>query len=87
MNKFKNQGPTNTVGSGVNSMEREKRILKYLKHQLRMREEELKFYDTPLDPDTLRDIRKMEEVILKNKVSQLRDLVSAIEYMLEEESD
>ncbi len=84
------KGPAKKAGSAVNKardMAKEKKILKYLKHQLKIKEDELKYYETPIDPEVLKDIRKMEEVILRNKVSQLRELINSIEYIIEEEED
>lgn len=86
MSDQKKTEPASEAGSGVNT-KTPKKILRYLKHQLKIREEELKYYETPIQEEDLRDIRKMEEVILKSKTSQLRDLIGAIEYMIDEEEE
>lgn len=78
--------PAAKAGSGVNS-KTPKKILRYLKHQLKLREDELKYYETPIQEEDLTNIRKMEEVILKSKTSQLRDLIGAIEYMMDDDEE
>lgn len=58
-----------------------KRVLSYLENQLKMKREQLKYYEAPLDPETIKDIRKMEELILKNKIWQLEELIEQIKYL------
>lgn len=61
------------------------KILKYLKNQLAMKKEQLKSFEMPLDEHTIKDIRKMEELILKNKIWQLEEQISAIESIISED--
>lgn len=83
--------PTQVVGFAIEQMQKmagkEKKILRYLKGQRDLLLEELRPYQTPIDPDTLRDIRKMEEIILRKRISHMDGIIRTIELMLEEDEE
>ena len=81
--------PTQVVGFAIEQFKqmagKEKKILRYLKGQRDLLEEELRPYQTPLDEEALRDLRKMEELIIRKTLSHLNGMIKTIELMLEED--
>lgn len=71
----------------MRAIKQDSRILKYLKSQLKLKEEEMKAYQTPLDQEAARDPRKLEEMVLQRQYFWLKSIVDAAEMMLEEERD
>jgi len=66
----------------VNDMAAEKdKIVKYLENQLKMMKERLRTFETPIDENTLKDIRKVEELILKKQIWLLEDQLEVIKMM------
>ena len=57
------------------------KILDYLENQLKLKKEQLKYFEAPIDENTIKDIRKVEELILKNKIWQLEEMIQVIKMM------
>ncbi|PKN16500.1 MAG: hypothetical protein CVU66_00690 [Deltaproteobacteria bacterium HGW-Deltaproteobacteria-23] len=57
------------------------KIVKYLENQLKMMKERLRTFETPIDENTLKDIRKVEELILKKQIWLLEDQLEVIKMM------
>lgn len=57
------------------------KIIDYLENQLRMMRERLKTFETPIEENTIRDVRKMEELILKKQIWMLEDHLAVIKMM------
>lgn len=58
-----------------------KKIIDYLENQLKMMKERLKTFETPIDENTIRDVRKVEELILKKQIWMLEDHLAVIKMM------
>jgi hypothetical protein len=64
------------------SMAEEKtRILKYLEEQLLLKVDALHAMEEPITTDTIKDVRKMEELILKREIYDLRRHIQVIKMM------
>jgi hypothetical protein len=66
----------------TNPMAAEKeRILKYLDEQLTLKIDALQAMEEPITTDTIRDVRKMEELILKHEIYDLKRHIQVIKMM------
>lgn len=54
------------------------RIIKYLEEQLNLKLDALEAMEQPLDPESLKDIRKLEEIILKREIYDLKRHIQVI---------
>lgn len=61
----------------IMAAEKEK-ILKYLQEQLELKLDALKAMETPIDMEAIKDIRKMEELILKREIFDLKRHIQVI---------
>ncbi len=57
------------------------RILDYLSHQLELKIEALQAMEEPITTDTIKDVRKMEELILKREIYDLKRHIQVIKMM------
>ncbi len=57
------------------------RILEYLENQLKMKKERLKTFEEPITPETIKDVKKVEEMILKNQIWSLEDYIQVIKML------
>lgn len=57
------------------------RILQYLEEQLNLKIDALKGMEEPITTDTIKDVRKMEELILKREIYDLRRHIQVIKMM------
>lgn len=57
--------------------EKEK-ILKYLDEQLTLKLNALEAMEQPLDPESLKDIRRLEEMMLKREIYDLKRHIQVI---------
>jgi len=60
--------------------EKEK-ILKYLNEQLTLKIDALQAMEEPITNDTIKDVRKMEELILKREIYDLKRHIQVINMM------
>lgn len=60
--------------------EKEK-IVKYLREQLELKIDALKAMEEPIDIETIKDVRKMEELILKREIYDLKRHIQVINMM------
>ena len=58
-----------------------KRIVEWLETILESKEEELRYFEAPLDPELIKDIRKMEEMLLRREVGQLKLIIKQIKML------
>ena len=66
----------------LNLMAAEKdRILKYLDEQLTLKLDALQAMEEPITTDTIKDVRKMEELILKREIYDLKRHIQVIKMM------
>ena len=66
----------------LNEMAQEKeRILSYLEEQLLLKIDALKAMEEPITSDTIKDVRKMEELILKREIYDLKRHIQVIKMM------
>ena len=66
----------------LNPMAEEKtRILKYLDEQLLLKIDALSAMEEPITTDTIKDVRKMEELILKHEIYELKRHIQVIKMM------
>lgn len=68
------------ASQGVVSEEKNK-IVDYLNQQLELKKEQLKYFEAPIDPETIKDVRKMEEMLMKREVWQLESLIKQIKWL------
>lgn len=54
------------------------KILKYLDEQLSLKLSALEAMEQPLDPESLKDIRRLEEMMLKREIYDLRRHIQVI---------
>ena len=57
------------------------KIVSYLENQLKMMKERLKTFETPIDENTIKDVRKVEELILKKQIWLLEDQLQVIKLL------
>ena len=66
----------------LNLMAAEKdRILKYLEEQLALKIDALQSMEEPITPDTIKDVRKLDELILKHEIYDLKRHIQVIKMM------
>lgn len=63
------------------NVQTKKIIIDYIKKKLELKKEQLKYFEMPLDENSVKDLRKYEELIMKNKVWTLEELIQEIEAM------
>lgn len=61
--------------------EEKNRILKYLDEQLLLKVDALQAMEEPITTDTIKDVRKMEELILKHEIYELKRHIQVIKMM------
>ena len=61
--------------------EEKTRILKYLEEQLLLKVDALQAMEEPITTDTIKDVRKMEELILKHEIYELKRHIQVIKMM------
>jgi hypothetical protein len=66
--------------SKIMAAEKDK-ILKYLQEQLELKLDALKAMEQPIDLETIKDIRKMEELILKREIFDLKRHIQVIKML------
>lgn len=57
------------------------KIIDYLENQLKMMKERLRTFETPIDENTIKDVRKVEELILKKQIWMLEDQLQVIKLL------
>ena len=57
------------------------RILQYLEEQLNLKIDALKDMEEPITDETIKDVRKMEELILKREIYDLKRHIQVIKMM------
>ena len=57
------------------------KIVSYLENQLKMMKERLKTFETPIDENTIKDVRKVEELILRKQIWLLEDQLQVIKLL------
>lgn len=57
------------------------KILKYLQEQLELKIDALKAMEQPIDTEAIKDIRKMDELILKHEIYDLKRHIQVIKMM------
>ena len=68
--------------SKLNKMAAEKeKILKYLEEQLSLKIDALHSMEDPIDLESIKDVRKMEELILKHEIYDLKRHIQVIKMM------
>lgn len=77
----KKSDKTTKKTDGMAEEKGKQKVVSYLELQLGIKKEQLKYFEAPLDAETIKDIRKVEELILKNKIWMLEELISAIKHM------
>lgn len=65
--------------NNVKTKSDKEKILEYVQAQLQSKEEERKDFETSIDPEPLKELRKLNEIILKKEISQLKLLIKHIE--------
>lgn len=61
--------------------EKEK-ILRYLRDELDMKIDNLKAMEEPIDSESMKDVRKLEELIIKREIYDLKRHIKVIESMV-----
>lgn len=62
--------------------EEKDKILRYLKAQLQIKIDALAAMEEPIDKEALKDLRKLEEMMLKREVYELNRHIQVIESMV-----
>ena len=60
---------------------KKEKILQYLSKQLELKLDALKEMEEPITSETIKDVRKMEELILKREIYDLRRHIQVIKMM------
>lgn len=67
--------------SKLMAAEKEK-ILRYLRDELDMKIDNLKAMEEPIDSESMKDVRKLEELIIKREIYDLKRHIKVIESMV-----